>query len=697
MEETHDLLVEIGTEELPPKPLQVLSEAFKKGLEDQLRKHELGFSWIEPFATPRRLGLLVRELATRQPDQEIVRKGPALQVAFDTQGQPTRAASGFARSCGVSVKELQQEETSKGAWLVFRQVQQGRNTMDLIVDMTAKALEALPIPKRMRWGEQDDEFVRPVHWVTIVFGEDPVEGRLFSINAGRLTRGHRFQAPVALPIPSASQYAEILRTQGKVEPSFSTRREMIRNQVQALAEDASGQAIMEDDLLDEVTALCEWPYAIMGAFDEGFLEMPSEVLIETMQKHQKYFPLVSSNGRLLPHFITISNIQSRDPAQIRAGNERVIRPRFSDAAFFLEQDLKQPLQAFEPKLEKVIFQERLGTLAEKSARLGRISGQIASLLGIDQGLAIRAAQLAKCDLVTQMVLEFPGLQGTIGRYYAWKAGENPCVVSAMEQQYLPRRAGDELPQSDCGLVLSIADRLDTLVGIFAIGQRPTGVRDPYALRRAAIGLLRILIETPLSLDLREILNFSSETLKDKVDTKGIVAEVFEYCMERLKGYYLDQNIRADIVDSVLAVNPTVPSDIHRRILAVEDFRSLPEAAALTAANKRIRNILRKHSESIPERIDTNLLQDDAERRLEARITSLASGISPFLKTQDYKGILKMLSELHNDIDTFFDKVMVMTEQSDLRRNRLTLLRDTEALFLKVADISFLKSEFHKQD
>lgn len=690
MEERRDLLVEIGTEELPPKSLRVLSETFREGFEDQLRKHQLGFSRIEPFATPRRLGLLVRELATRQPDWEVMRKGPALQAAFDTQGQPTKAASGFARSCGVSVEELQQEEMPKGAWLVFHQVQQGQSTADLIVGMTEKALEALPISKRMRWSERDDEFIRPVRWVTVIFGEDPVEGQLFGINTDRLTRGHRFQAPAALPIPSASQYTEILRTQGKVEPSFSTRRETVCNQVRALAEGVGGQAIMEDDLLDEVTALCEWPYAIIGAFDEGFLEMPPEVLIETMQRNQKYFPIVSSSGRLLPHFITVSNIQSQDPTQVRAGNERVIRARFSDAAFFWQQDLKQPLQAFGPRLEKVIFQERLGTLAEKSARLSRTSQQIASLLGMDQGPAIRATQLAKCDLVTQMVLEFPSLQGIIGRYYAQKAGEDPCVVSAMEQQYLPRHAGDALPQSNYGLVLSIADKLDTLVGIFAIGQRPTGVRDPYALRRAAIGLLRILVETPLPLDLREILGLSAEALKDKVNAKGAVGEIFEYCMERLKGYYPDRNIRADSVDSVLAVNPTVPSDIHQRILAVEDFRSLPEAAVLTAANKRIRNILRKHSENIPEQVDTNLLQDDAERHLAARIKSLASSIPPLLKTQNYKRGLKMLSELHTDIDAFFNRVMVMTEQPDLRHNRLALLRDTETLFLKVADISFLK-------
>jgi len=691
VEEIRDLLVEIGTEELPPKPLQALSEAFKQGFEDQLQQHRLGFSRIEPFATPRRLALLVRELVTRQPDQEVTRTGPALQAAFDAQGQPTKAASGFARSCGVAVEELQQEETPKGSRLVFRQVRQGRNTRDLIVDMTARALETLPIPRRMRWGEQDAEFVRPVHWITIVFGEESVAGRLFGIDAGRLTRGHRFhaQAP-ALPIPSASEYAQLLRTRGKVEPSFAIRQETIREQVQTLAEDAGGRAVMGEDLLDEVTALSEWPYAIIGAFDEGFLEMPPEVLIETMQKNQKYFPVVSPSGALLPHFITVSNIQSRDSAQIRAGNERVIRPRFSDAAFFWEQDLRQPLQDSGPKLEKVVFQERLGTLAGKSARLGQVSRQIAGLLGMDQALTARAAQLAKCDLVTQMVIEFPGLQGTMGRYYAQKAGEDPCVVSAMEEQYLPRHAGDELPQSDCGLVLAIADKLDTLVGIFAIGQRPTGDKDPYALRRAAIGLLRILIETPLPLDLKEILDFSAEALGDKVDAKGLIEEIFEYCMERLKGYYSDRNIGTDVVDSVLAVNPRIPSDIHRRILAVEDFRALPEAATLAAANKRIRNILHKHAESTPERIDTGMLQDDAERRLEIKVRSLASEISPLYEAQDYEGALKTLAGLHDDIADFFDKVMVMTEQPDLRRNRLALLQSVETLFLKVADISFLK-------
>lgn len=692
MEEMRDLLVEIGTEELPPKSLPALSDAFARGFREQLETRRLGFSSLESFATPRRLGLLVRDLAVRQPDREVVRKGPALQAAFDAQGQPTKAALGFARSCGVSVPDLQREETPKGAWLLFRQAQPGHDTRELIPEMTAKALETLPIPKRMRWGAGDEEFIRPVHWITIVFGEEPVAGRLFGIDAGGSSRGHRFHSPAALPISPASDYAGLLRTQGRVEPSFHKRREMIREQVRTLAEEVGGQAILEDDLLDEVTALCEWPRAILGAFDPGFLEMPSEVLIETMQKHQKYFPLVSAASALLPNFITVSNLQSRDPDQIRAGNERVIRPRFADAAFFWEQDLKQPLEDFRPRLEQVVFQERLGTLAEKTARLERLSRRIAELLGLDQALAARSARLAKCDLATQMVSEFPGLQGTMGRYYAHKAGEDPRVASALEQQYLPRHAGDRLPEADCGRILSLADKLDTLVGIFAIGQRPTGVKDPYALRRAAIGLLRILIETPLPLDLKALLDLSAEALKDKVDADKAAGEVFAYCMERLEGYYLDRDIGADILASVLAVDPRVPSDIHRRILAVRDFRTFPEAETLTATNKRIRNILHKRTQDeIPDRIDADLFQEDAERRLEARTRSLALEISPLLEAQDYAGVLKTLSGLHGEVAAFFDEVMVMAEQPDQRRNRLALLKAVETLFRKVADISLLRS------
>lgn len=690
IEMVRDLLVEIGTEELPPTALQRLSAAFHKSFKEQLIQNRLSFSMIEPFATPRRLALVVRGLATRQPDREVIRKGPALRAAYDSDGQPTKAAAGFARSCGVSVQDLQQEETPKGAWLVFREAKRGKATIDLVVEMTAKALDSLPIPKRMRWGDNDDEFVRPVHWVTLVFGDEPVSGRLFGIEASSSTYGHRFHSPGGIRISTAADYPELLRTQGMVEPSFSDRREAIEAQVKELAAKAGGHAVLESGLLDEVTALCERPTALMGAFDEGFLEIPSEVLIQTMQKHQKYFPVRSDVGDLLPRFITISNIDSTDPEQVRAGNERVIRPRFSDAAFFWEQDLKQPLGSFAKKLNKVVFQKKLGTLAEKAARVGEISRRIANLLGFDEELVVRSAQLAKCDLLTQMIFEFPGLQGTMGSYYAEKAGEDPCVVSAMEEQYLPRHAGDALPQSKCGLVLSIADKLDTLVGIFAIGQRPTGVKDPYALRRASIGVLRILIETPLTLDLKQILSFAAHELRDKVDGKAAADEVFGYCMERLKSYYQDQSIGGDVVDSVLSVDPRVPSDIHRRILAVEKFRMLPQAEALTAANKRIRNILRKTDEATPESVNSNALQEEAEKRLAAHLSDIQATIKPLLDAQDYEGVLKRLSQLREDVDSFFDQVMVMVDEAGLRRNRLALLKSIESLFLQIADISLLK-------
>jgi len=690
MEEVRDLLVEIGTEELPPTALQRLSDAFLKGFKQQLTQNRLSFATIEPFATPRRLALLVRGLATRQPDQEIVRKGPAMRAAYDSHGQPTKAALGFARSCGVSVKDLQQEETPKGAWLVFRKSERGKAAIDLVVGMTAKALDLLPIPKRMRWGDNDVEFVRPVHWVALVFGNEPVSGCLFGIEASASTYGHRFHSPGGIRIAAAADYPELLRTQGMVEPSFSNRRAAIAAQVKELAARSGGHAVLETGLLDEVTALCERPTAVMGTFDEGFLEIPSEVLIQTMQKHQKYFPVRSDVGDLLPRFITISNIDSTDPEQVRAGNERVIRPRFSDAAFFWRQDLKQPLESFAMKLSNVVFQKDLGTLAEKASRVGEISRRIAWLLGFNEELVVRSAQLAKCDLLTHMIFEFPSLQGTMGRYYAEKAGEDPCVVAAMEEQYLPRHAGDTLPVSECGLVLSVADKLDTLVGIFAIGQRPTGVKDPYALRRASIGILRILIETPLALDLKEILGYAADELRDKVDGTAVADEVFDYCMERLKSYYQDQRIGGDIVDAVLSAEPRVPSDIHRRILAVEKFRMLPEEQALTAANKRIRNILRKTQETTPDTVNIDALQEEAEKRLAARLPDIQETIQPLLEAQDYETVLKRLSQLRDDIDSFFDQVMVMVDESGLRRNRLALLKAIESLFLRVADISLLK-------
>ncbi len=689
MVEHRDLLVEIGTEELPPTALLKLSAAFEREFRARLEEQRLPFEKSESFATPRRLALLVYGLATRQADRKVLRKGPSLRAAFDEKGEPTSAASGFARSCGVSLAELEKEETPKGSWLVFHQMQRGFSTTDIIVDIAANSLEALPIPKRMRWADREEEFVRPVHWITMVFGTEPINGRLFGIDIGQWTRGHRFHRPAGIRVSVASDYPELLRTKGMVEPSFSLRRESIHTQAQELAEKACGRLVVDDALLDEVTALCEWPCAIMGAFDESFLEVPSEVLKETMQKHQKYFPIISSEGALLPHFITISNIQSLDPSEVRAGNERVIRPRFADAAFFWQHDLAKPLENFAPRLSQVIFQNKLGTLAEKSDRVEKLSRHIAGLLGMNEELAGRAAILSKCDLLTQMVFEFPSLQGTMGRYYAERSGEDTCVAAAIDEQYLPRYADDTLPQTSCGQVLAVADKLDTLVGIFAIGLRPTGVKDPYALRRASIGVLRILIETPLPFDLMELLERAAEGLQDRVDTTSAATEVFDYCMERLKKYLQSRNISSDVVDSVLAIGLTAPSDIQLRALAIENFLLLPEANALIAAHKRIANILRKHDHLIDSKVEQSLLVEDAELKLNERVGVLLSEITPLLQIQDYRNVLEALSELRVDVDRFFDQVMVMVEDSSLRCNRFSLLRDIETLFLRLADLSLL--------
>jgi glycyl-tRNA synthetase beta chain len=690
MAEEADLLVEIGTEELPPASLRQLSEAFAAGLAAQLQGHRLTFHDLEPFATPRRLALVVTQLDLHQPDQTIVRRGPALANAFDGEGKATKAAIGFARSCGLEVSELGRDETPKGAWLVARKTEFGQPTRALLISMLEQTLRGLPIPKRMRWGEGEHEFVRPVHWVTVILGEETVEGELLGIRIGRTTRGHRFHCPGEFEVPRPAVYAELLAVEGRIEARFAKRRQMIADQVSALAASIGGRARLDATLLEEVTALCEWPTAILGGFEKRFLEVPSEVLIETMETNQKYFPVLGPEGELLPHFITVSNIESLDPDQVRAGNERVIRPRFSDAAFFWRQDRRQPLEAFAERLSGVVFHERLGSLADKSARVAQISRYIAGSLGVEEELAARAAYLGKCDLVSQMIFEFPRLQGTMGRYYAEQSGEHPCVAKALEEQYLPRHAGDKLPVTDCGRILSLAERLDTLVGIFAIGERPSGVKDPYGLRRAAIGTLRILIETPLALDLRELLELTAQELHTKVDASAAAGEVFDYAMERLRGYFSDQGIKPDVVDAVVSLGVTIPSDIHRRILAVESFRRLPEAEALTAANKRIRNILRKSAEGAADKVDMEVLEAEEEISLARRVRELRGEIGPLVQRQDYEGVLRAAASVRADVDSFFDRVMVVTDDARLRRNRLALLTALEELFLGVADISKLQ-------
>ena len=693
MEQKQDLLIEVGTEELPPTALKRLSEAFGEGVSRQLAEHELPHGPISLFATPRRLALLVRGAALRQPDRETLRRGPALAAAFGASGEPTKAAIGFARSCGVKVEDLAREETAKGVWLVYRQQVEGQPITALLPLLITRALEQLPIPKRMRWGGGDEEFVRPLHWVCVLCGDEPVPGQILGIEIGNRSRGHRFHHPDSVTIASPDTYLATLRA-AYVEPSFGARRERISQQVAELAGSLQGHASMPEALLDEVAALCEWPVALVGRFDQRFLEVPPEVLIETMQKNQKYFPVFGDDRALLPYFITVSNIESREPELVRAGNERVIRPRFADAMFFWQQDRKRPLADRIPALGQVIFQHQLGSVLDKATRVAALARRIAGELGYDADLAERAALLGKCDLVTLMVGEFASLQGIMGRYYAQHDGEDECVVAAMEEQYLPRHAGDQLPQSPCGRALALADKLDSLIGIFAIGQRPTGVKDPYGLRRAAIGVLRIMIETPLPLDLKALLTSAASGYGGGIDAAGAVDAVFEYIADRLPGYYGDRGVGSDVVEAVLAAGPTIPADIDRRILAVGEFRNLDAADALAAANKRIRNILKKAPSatgSAAMMVDEALLTDPAEHRLARDIETMRSVIAPLLAAKDYAGVLRTLAELRPDVDGFFDAVMVMADDPSLRANRIAILHGVESLFLTVADISRLQS------
>ncbi|PID99962.1 MAG: glycine--tRNA ligase subunit beta [Thiothrix nivea] len=683
-----DFLVEIGTEELPPKALKTLSEAFTKGIHDGLKEAGLEAAGIISYATPRRLAVWIQQTPVRQEDQVVERKGPAVKAAFDADGNPTRAAQGFARSCGVEVADLQQQITDKGTWLLFRQQQQGRQTADLLPEIVNQSLAALPIPKRMRWGDGDVEFVRPVHWVVMLAGTEVIDCEILGMKAGRDSRGHRFHAPQAVRIESPASYAEQLKA-AYVSAKFSDRREMIRENVGKVAAELGGQAIMPESLLEEVSALVEWPVAIAGQFEEQFLEVPQEALIYTMQGDQKYFGLTDSDGKLMPNFITISNISSKDPSKVSEGNERVIRPRFSDAAFFWEQDKKHSMASRREQLKLVVFQQKLGTLYDKSERVSKLAAEIAKQLDADETLAIRAAQLAKCDLITNMVFEFTDLQGIMGRYYALHDGEDAEVAAAMEEQYLPRYAGDELPATATGRILALAERIDTLAGIFGIGQKPTGTKDPFALRRAALGVLRIMIEEKLPLDLADLLDKAAANLTEQLGKKPDITEALAYSLERLRAYYHDQAIGTELVDAVAELNPTRPLDFDRRVKAVAKFRQLTAAESLAAANKRIGNILRKVEDDIPETVTVSLLQEAAEKALAAAVSEQQDKVMPLFASGDYEAALLSLAELREPVDRFFDEVMVMVDDEALKKNRLALLNQLRDLFLRVADLSVL--------
>lgn len=694
MAETRDFLVEIGTEELPPKALKRLAEAFREGVVEGLRKAELSFRDAVYFAAPRRLAIRVHDLARHQPEKQVERRGPALTAAFDGNGMPTPAAQGFARSNNVTVDQLQRIETDKGAWLVHRFTQAGVPTQQLLPGIVETALEKLPIPKRMRWGAGTAQFVRPVHWVVMLFGNDVVDAQILGVKAGRETRGHRFHHPGSLYLAEPSAYEPLLETEGHVLPDFAVRREAIYAQVQEAAVAAGGTAVVDEELLDEVASLVEWPVAVRGDFESRFLQVPEPVLVATLQGHQRYFPVRNNKSKLLPCFVTVANIDSRDVSQVRAGNERVVRPRLSDAAFFYERDLGQPLIAHRSALDKIVFHKELGSLGDKVHRIAGIARAISVQLNFDsatQEYVERAAALSKCDLLTGVVGEFPELQGMMGRVYALAQGEPAVVAQALDEQYMPRHAGDSLPATSVGCALAIADKLDTLCGIFSTGQLPTGDKDPYGLRRAALGVLRILIETATPLDLRDALACAAAPFKrkDRAPEK-VVEQVFAFMMDRLRAYYVDQRIRPDEYEAVLAKSPSQPLDFDQRVKAVTHFRSLPEAASLAAANKRIQNILRQAGVTVVGEVDGARLDVAAERGLADSLEVLRREVQPLLQRADYTAALTRLAMLKGPVDAFFEQVMVMVDDSAVRDNRLALLAQTGELLTHVADISRLQ-------
>lgn len=686
-----DLLFELGTEELPPVALQRLSEALTNEFISGLDQAGLSHGEVQSFAAPRRLALLVKDCATGTPDTETERRGPALQAAFDADGNPTKAAEGFARSCGTTVDQLRQQETDKGTWLVFNVKEAGKSAADLLPAIAEHALNKLPIPKRMRWGDSEAQFVRPVHWLVFLHGSDVVPCTLLDAVAGKQTYGHRFHHPQAITLFQPADYADSLANLGHVIADFATRRARIRDQVIATAKTLGGTPDLDDALLDEVTALNEWPMPIAGTFEEKYLEVPHEALVLTMKQNQKYFPLFDQNGALLNHFITIANIDSPQPELIKEGNERVVRPRLADAMFFWNQDSKKRLEDRTESLKAVVFQHGLGSMFDKSERIATLAAVIAEHIGGNAAQAKRAGLLSRCDLMTEMVFEFPEMQGIMGRYQARRDGELPELAQAMDEFYMPRFSGDQLPTTKTGQAIALADKLDTLVGIFGIGQKPSGDKDPFALRRAALGALRILREGELDLDLHALLQQTVDLHGKQLTEDQVATQVYDFMLDRLKGIYADQGVGADLFDAVASLRPNSVADFDARIQAVKAFRELPEAEALAAANKRIRNILKKTQEAIPDTVDDHLFQEDAEHALATRIKEAEAQTQPLLAAGDYAATLKALSTLRESVDNFFDGVMVMADNDQVRGNRLRLLTDLASLFLHVADISRLQN------
>jgi glycyl-tRNA synthetase beta chain len=683
-------LIEIGTEELPPRALQSLSRDFAGLVQRGLSAAGLGAQTMEVFATPRRLAMCLCDVPVQQADRQIERRGPALAAAFDAQGKPTKAASGFARSCGIEVDQLEQRETDKGSWLYYCTTEAGRSLRELLPGIVATALAELPIPKRMRWGDRSDDFVRPVKWLLLMLDREVVDAEMFGLAAGNCSYGHRFHAPGPLEIGDARDYEQLLLSPGMVIVSFAKRRENIRAQVEQAAARLGGVVKIDAGLLDEVTALVEYPVVVCGQFDKAYLELPAEVLVTTMQENQRYFALFDDEGSLLPHFISIANIDSRKPEVVANGNERVIRPRFADAEFFFSQDQKQGLAQMHARLDTVVFQEKLGSLGDKSRRIARLATHLAPLIGADAALAKRAAELCKADLMSDMVGEFPKLQGTIGRYYAALQTEDPAVCDAIEQHYWPRQSGDRLPTSALAQAIALADRLDTLIGIFAIGEKPSGDKDPFALRRAALAVLRIIVENGLALDIADLCRAAADAYPPELHADAAIDPVIEYILDRQKAYYQEQGIRFDVVDAVAQDQPGSLYDCDLRIRALQAFQQHEAAPALAAANKRIANILRKQPPA-DRKVDPALLLEEAEIQLYQQISSLDASVTTLFAEARYLQGLEQLAQLRPAVDRFFDEVMVMVDDAGLQNNRLALLDELLQSFRRVADLSRIQS------
>ena len=688
MGESDDFLVELGTEELPPKALRTLADAFAEGIVSGLKEASLTPGKCSVYAAPRRLAVSLENLPARQQDQNIQRRGPSLAAAYK-DGNPTPAALGFAKSCGVDLADVEQVSTDKGTWLSVNIDQKGASVEELLPGIVEKSLATLPVPKRMRWGDSDVEFVRPVHWLLMMFGSQVVNAQVLGLQSGNTTRGHRFHNNTDIVIGKPQDYLSTLKTQGKVIADFDERRSLIAKGVSDAASGVGATVLIDDALLDEVTALVEWPVPVVGNFETEFLEIPEDVLITTMKDNQKYFPLFDNNGKLLPKFITISNIESSEPEQVQKGNEVVIRPRLADAMFFWQQDKKKPLETHQEALKKVVFQNKLGTVFEKTQRVEKLALSIASQINADKALTSRAVHLSKCDLMTEMVGEFASLQGIMGERYALHGEEPAEVATAIREQYLPRFADDGIAQTPVGQALAIADRLDTITGIFAIGQKPTGVKDPFALRRLSLGVLRTLIEGELPLDLLALLQEAADGLSDKV--QGDVPEVFEFMLDRLRAYYASQSISPQIFDSVASVRPTSPLDFDRRVNAVKAFTDLPEAESLAAANKRINNILKKTPVSATDAVDQALFEKDEEKALYTALVAVKPEVESSFSKADYTPALKTLAGLRVPVDSFFDEVMVMADDEATKNNRLALLVELRELFSHVANLGSLQS------